>query len=173
MRAKTRPCAAKLAQVLGRAGHDVWWDRRLDGGEEFSAEIEAALDKSDVVLVAWSQDSVRSRWVRDEASYGCDKHILVPVSIDGSQPPMGFRQFHTLDLTGWKAAKRDERTSELLRSVERRLLGQRKACPDSERAETQGAASLLLRGKRRLWAAAMIFMLILAIGAALLFKNAI
>ena len=26
--------------------------RRIDGGEEFSAEIEAALDQSDVVVVA-------------------------------------------------------------------------------------------------------------------------
>ena len=40
-----RSCAEKLAHVLGAAGHDVWWDRRLDGGEEFSAEIEAALEQ--------------------------------------------------------------------------------------------------------------------------------
>src|SRR4030095_4280179 len=87
-----RACAVRLAHLLEAAGHDVWWDRRLDGGEEFSAEIEAALDKSDVVLVAWSQESVKSRWVRDEASVGCERGRLVPVSIDGSKPPMGFRQ---------------------------------------------------------------------------------
>jgi len=118
-----RGCAARLAHVLEAAGHDVWWDRRLDGGEEFSAEIEAALDKAEVVLVAWSRDSAKSRWVRDEAAAGCDTGRLLPVSIDGALPPMGFRQFHTLDLTGWKAGKRDERTVELLRSVERRLQG--------------------------------------------------
>jgi TolB-like protein len=116
-----REFAARIARVLEQSGHGVWWDRRLDGGEEFSAEIEAALDAAEVVLVAWSKDSVKSRWVRDEAAVGGDSGTLVPVSIDGSMPPMGFRQFHTLDLVGWKGAKRDERTAELLHSVERRL----------------------------------------------------
>ena len=122
-----RRCAERLARVLESDGHSVWWDRRLDGGEEFSAEIEVALDRSDVVVVAWSKESVKSRWVRDEAAVGCDSGRLVPVSIDGSQPPMGFRQFHTLDLIGWKASKRDRRTAELLRSVEQRLQGKKNA----------------------------------------------
>ena len=34
-----RDCAQKLAKVLEAAHHEVWWDRHLDGGEEFSAEI--------------------------------------------------------------------------------------------------------------------------------------
>ena len=57
-----RACAEKLAHVLETAGHEVWWDRRLDGGEEFSTEIEEALGKCDVVMVAWSKESVRPRW---------------------------------------------------------------------------------------------------------------
>lgn len=116
-------CAERLARVLENAGHEVWWDRRLEGGEEFSSEIEAALDRSDVVVVAWSRNSVKSRWVRDEAAFGGDKGRLVPVSIDGSRAPMGFRQFHTVDLAGWKAGKGDIRTADVLRSVERRLSG--------------------------------------------------
>lgn len=116
-----RACAERLAQVLEEAGHRVWWDRRLGGGEEFSAEIEAELEKSDVVLVAWSKESVRSRWVRDEAAVGGESGKLLPVSIDGSLAPMGFRQYHTLDLNNWKNAKRDKRTAELLQSVENRL----------------------------------------------------
>ena len=34
------------------AGHSVWWNRRLDGGEEFGAEIEAALAEAEIVVVA-------------------------------------------------------------------------------------------------------------------------
>lgn len=116
-----RSWAEKLAQVIEGAGHEVWWDRRLGGGEEFSAEIETALDRSDVVLVAWSETSIRSRWVRDEAAVGADRGQLVSVSLDGSVPPMGFRQFHTLDLAGWKGLKRDSRTDNLLRSIESKL----------------------------------------------------
>ena len=157
-----RACAEKLARVLETAGHEVWWDRRLDGGEEFSAEIEAALDKSDVVLVAWSKESVKSRWVRDEAAVGGDKGTLLPVSIDASQPPMGFRQFHTIDLTGWKAAKRDERTAELLRSVERRLQGKEEPAPA---AHTKARRFTLVSGKPLLAvAAALVLMIAVAAG---------
>jgi len=116
-----RASAECLARVLEAGGHSLWWDRHIDSGEEFSAEIEAELDKADVVLVAWSRLSVKSRWVRDEAAVGGDTNRLVPVSIDGSLPPMGFRQFQTLDLSGWKGGKRDQRTAQLLHSVERRL----------------------------------------------------
>lgn len=116
-----RAFAERIARVLEEAGHRVWWDRHLEGGGEFAAEIEAELDKADVVLVAWSSASVKSRWVRDEAAAGGDTERLVPVSLDGTLPPIGFRQFHTLDLGGWKGGKRDERTSELLHSIERKL----------------------------------------------------
>ena len=116
-------CAKALASALEDAGHEVWWDRHLDSGEDFAAEIEAELGRADVVLVAWSKESVKSRWVRDEAAIGGDTGRLIPISIDGTPPPMGFRQFHTADLTGWTGSKRDGRTAELLRSIERRVTG--------------------------------------------------
>ena len=113
--------ARTLARALESAGHEVWWDRRIDSGEEFAAEIEAALERADVVLVAWSAHSVKSAWVRDEASAGRDDGRLLPVSIDGWRPPMGFRQYQTLELPGWKGGSRDARTAELLKAVDRRL----------------------------------------------------
>lgn len=118
---ENRACAEILARVLEEADHTVWWDRHLDAGEQFADEIEAALAQSDVVLVAWSKESVKSRWVRDEAGIGCDTGRLVPITIDGTQPPMGFRQFHTLELANWSGSKRDARTAELLAAIGRRL----------------------------------------------------
>lgn len=116
-----RRCAEALARTLEEAGHEVWWDRRIDSGDEFAAEIEAELDRADVIAVAWSQHSARSPWVRDEAQIGRDTGRLLPLSIDGSQPPIGFRQFQALDLTGWKGRSKDSRTAALLRAVDRRL----------------------------------------------------
>lgn len=118
-----RACADRLARLFADNGHEVWWDRHLSGGEEFGDEIEAALAKSDVVVVAWSKQSIKSRWVRDEAAVGGDAGKLIPVNIDGSQPPIGFRQFHTLDMTSWNAGKRDVQSAALLHSIERRLSG--------------------------------------------------
>lgn len=160
-----RGFAEMLARLLEESGHSVWWDRRLHSGEEFSAEIEAAIGAADIVLVAWSRASVKSRWVRDEASFGGDNGCLVPVSIDGSLAPMGFRQFHTLDLSGWRASRKDPRTVEILRSLE-------------QRANRTGppAAVAVLPPKRRLgsfllgrrWAVAAAVLLVIAAGAALL-----
>jgi len=166
-----RACAEKLAEVLEGAGHDVWWDRHLDGGEEFSAEIEAALDKSDVVLVAWSKESVRSRWVRDEAAVGGETGKLVPISIDGSLAPMGFRQFHTLDLNDWKAARRDRRTAELLQSVERRLHAKGRESAPVARASKSERRFALPTGSHR-WIIVVVCLLVAAVVGGLWFENA-
>jgi tetratricopeptide (TPR) repeat protein/TolB-like protein len=90
-----------LAAALEREGHDVWWDRHISAGQEFSDAIEQALASADVVIVCWTAVSVRSAWVRDEASAGRDTGRLVPVTLDGSEPPLGFRQYQTIDLKRW------------------------------------------------------------------------
>ena len=90
-----------LAAALEREGHAVWWDRHISGGQEFAEAIELALDSADVVIVCWTSKSVRSPWVRDEAGAGRDSGRLVPVTLDGCQPPLGFRQYQTINLARW------------------------------------------------------------------------
>lgn len=92
---------APLAAALERDGHEVWWDRQITGGQEFADVIERALESADVVIACWTGVSVHSAWVRDEAAVGRDKGRLVPVSLDGSLPPLGFRQYQTIDLLSW------------------------------------------------------------------------
>lgn len=95
--------AQRFTQWLERTGHDVWRDDDdIGGGASFSAEIEKALEKCDAVLVLWSADSVQSAWVRDEAAFGRDAGKLIPFSLDGTAPPLGFRQFQSIDLSKWK-----------------------------------------------------------------------
>lgn len=93
--------AERLGIALQEAGHLVWWDRQLAGGAQFSDEIESVLDRSDSVLVLWSEHAIASPWVRDEAAFGRDKNKLIPMRIGGVTPPLGFRQFHTIDISGW------------------------------------------------------------------------
>ena len=96
-----KPAARQVANALEAKGHEVWWDHRLTGGTEYARAIEQALEKSDRVIVLWSARAVDSSWVRDEATFARDAGKLVPASLDGSPPPLGFRQFHTVDLTSW------------------------------------------------------------------------
>lgn len=91
-----QPIAERIATALEAAGHSVWWDQHLHGGHDFSEDIEREIAAARAVLVLWSQTSVKSHWVRDEASYGQREHKLIPASIDGTEPPMGYRQLHTI-----------------------------------------------------------------------------
>jgi len=111
--------AAPIAAAIEQAGHSVWWDRHIHGGAEYNSEIEGAVERADAVVVLWSERSVKSAWVRDEAAEGRDSGKLVPVLIDGVKPPMGFRQYQTVDLAAWKGGKQIPKLAELLHAIER------------------------------------------------------
>ena len=111
--------AAPLAAALESHGHSVWWDRQIHGGAEYNSAIETAVETSDAVVVLWSGNSVRSAWVRDEAGEGRDRGRLVPVLIEAVKPPMGFRQYQTLDLSGWTGGKRIPHLPELLLAIDK------------------------------------------------------
>ena len=76
-----------VIRSLEAAGLSVWWDRRILGGSEFSKEIRDALDGAAAVVVLWSERSVTSSWVLDEAVRGRDTGRLVPASLDGTSRP--------------------------------------------------------------------------------------
>ena len=110
--------ARSVAQALEKAGHSVWWDRHIAGGAQYDTEIEEALKRSDAVVVLWSATAVRSAWVRDEAAAGRDTGKLIPARLDSADPPMGFRQYQTIDLTRWKGSRSAESFHELNRAVD-------------------------------------------------------
>jgi TolB-like protein/tetratricopeptide (TPR) repeat protein len=96
-----RARVAPLAHALESLGHRIWWDGKMEGGAAFARVIEAELEAADAVVVVWSAASIVSDWVRDEAGRGRDRACLVPVLLDGVQPPLGFRQYHAIDISGW------------------------------------------------------------------------
>lgn len=97
--------AHRLAAALEHAGFIIWWDALIEGGEAYSRSIAEALEQADVVIVLWSKNSVESDWVRDEAAQGRERHRLVPLSIDGTRPPLGFRQYQVIDVSRWHGRK--------------------------------------------------------------------
>lgn len=94
--------AQRLAVALQQAGYTVWWDALIEGGSRYAETIDEALQSVDAVLVLWSRNSIGSDWVRDEAAQGRDRHRLVPLSLDGTRPPIGFRQIQTIDISRWR-----------------------------------------------------------------------
>jgi TolB-like protein/Tfp pilus assembly protein PilF len=94
--------AQRLAAALQRAGYTVWWDALIEGGTRYAKTIDEALQAADAVIVLWSQKSVESDWVRDEAAQGRERQRLVPLSLDGTHPPLGFRQIQMIDMSHWR-----------------------------------------------------------------------
>lgn len=93
--------ARPIIAILEDAGFDVWWDQMIEGGDHYLPTTEAALEGADCVVVLWSKLSVDSNWVRDEAQSGRERGRLVPVTLDGTMAPLGFRQIQLIDISGW------------------------------------------------------------------------
>jgi len=136
--------AERVANAVEAAGHSVWWDRQLNPGERFSAEIDRALKNADVIVALWSKASIESAWVQDEAGVGRDTGRLVPALIDQVAPPLGFRQYHAVDLS---RGRLNERSLEpLVKAVEDRLSGKYAGTQASSAAATPWRRQALLGG---------------------------
>lgn len=109
--------ALSFIKFIEDAGYSVWWDGLLGGGERYARTTEAAIESARAVVVLWSKISVASHWVHDEATRGRDRRCLVPVSIDGVPPPLGFGQFQTLDMARAKLRGGDPASDRLIAAI--------------------------------------------------------
>ena len=96
-----REWVSKLADALQAEGYSVWWDWDLLVGKRYRETIETELQVCKATVVVWSQHSVHSDFVRDEAEEGQQRNILVPILKESVRPPAGFRQLQTADFSTW------------------------------------------------------------------------
>lgn len=108
--------ARTLAGLFESAGWSVWWDRDIDGGEEWSKAIESELAAARVVVVLWSRNSVNSEWVVREAKVARERNAILPVLLEPVVPPGDFAELHATTLTAWLG---EERSFELRPFLER------------------------------------------------------
>lgn len=79
--------AERLARDLTDAGVEVWIDfRQIHAGERWKDEIRRGIERSDVVIILLSPDSVVSEWVQFEVLYGREqgKMVLPVMAIESS-----------------------------------------------------------------------------------------
>jgi formylglycine-generating enzyme required for sulfatase activity len=112
-----RQRAQAVAQALGASGWSVFWDPRILPGSSWDEVIEAELTACRCVVVLWSTTSVKSKWVKNEASVGDERGILVPVAIDQVLPPLAFRHRQTAQLQQWSGSLADEVFQHLLEGI--------------------------------------------------------
>jgi len=129
-----------LVAALEEQGWSVFWDHRsIPIGEKWREVIEEAVCQCRCVLVVWSQTSVKSRWVKEEASEGISRNVLMPIRMDDVLPPFGFREDHAGNFVGWNGATD---YPEFIRLTERiRLLLEGQAKREAELAEKERLAT--------------------------------
>lgn len=120
-KAEEREAAQRLAAALEAAGHSVWWDHALQGGDDYALVIERRIAAARLVIPLWSRAAAASQWVRAEAQKGQGK--LLPVRIEAVDPPAPFNALHTIDLSGWRGDRQDPRFQRLLGDIRARLQG--------------------------------------------------
>ena len=109
----------KLNRALEAQGYSVWWDRNLATGARYLKETEAQLREARATIVVWSKVSINSHWVADEAALARDLGRLVPISKDGTMPPLGFGQYQATNFSHWNGGA-GEPLSVLLKALAER-----------------------------------------------------
>lgn len=108
-----------LADALGKAGFSVFWDRTILPGDMWRQVLKRELEGAGCVVVAWSQKSIASPWVLEEAEIAKDR--LVPVRLDPVALPFGFGQRQAADLVHWKGDTGHPTFEAVCRSITTRL----------------------------------------------------
>ena len=108
-KSEDRPRVEPIVKKLRKNGIPVWWDRDIEGGKPWPAEIKRHLDEAEVVVAVWSELSVSEKGdlVQEEARTALEPRRLLPVTIDSVKPPFGFGSVQAIDLSKWRKRETD------------------------------------------------------------------
>jgi hypothetical protein len=106
-----------LVHALEQHGWSIFWDRRIPAGKTWQEYIGQALSAAKCVMVAWSQHSITSKWVIEEANDAEERGLLVPVLLDPVKPPLGLRGIQAANLTDWKLGFPSPRFDQLIQDI--------------------------------------------------------
>jgi TIR domain len=108
----------QIAGLLENKGWTVWWDRQIPIGQKYDTVIETELHKAGCVLVIWTQKSITSEWVKNEASEAAQKVVLVPVVLEQVELPLAFKRIESAMLIGWNGEQNHPELELLFGSIE-------------------------------------------------------
>ena len=115
------PIAQRIVDGLVHEGINVWLDMELKAGENYDEITEERLRGAKAVVVLWSSRSVKSRWVRAEATIGQRKSTLVPAMIEECDRPVMFELVQTTDLSKWDGDRADPNWRKLVDVIRGRI----------------------------------------------------
>ena len=107
----------RMVEALRAEGFDVWWDHGIKAGSEWDRSIHKELYAAKAVIAIWSNASVAAPWVKEEATVGKNRGVLIPARIDDVDPPLGFMMIQAADLVDWHGDRSDPRWAHFLDAV--------------------------------------------------------
>jgi formylglycine-generating enzyme required for sulfatase activity len=110
-----------LVHALEREGWMVWWDQELLIGTNYRMMIQEKLEDSKCVLVVWSESSIVSEWVHEEADYAKNNSHLFPAIIDQVKIPLGFGMRQAVNLVGWTGYSTHPEFQKLVLSIKNKI----------------------------------------------------
>ena len=145
--------ARRVAEALGKAGYDVWWDSRLLPHNSYAQLIESEVRAARSVLVLWSHGAAGSQWVWAEAELARSLGKLVQARIDPCDLPLPFNQFQTARLEAWDGDAADPQWRSVLESLAE-LTGQTAQTATSPRSAAGSPVNRppLVTRQRAVWA---------------------
>jgi hypothetical protein len=118
---KDKPIASEIGLFLAAEGESVWFDAwKIPVGKSISASVSDALAASSHLLLLWSKNAKRSRWVRREVFAAISDEIesgeivLVPVCLDKTPLPPLLRDLKYIRYEGGTEADRRQIISAIL-----------------------------------------------------------
>ena len=139
----TEPLAEQVESALRAAGYAVWRDAELPAHRSYAEVIEERLKAAKAVVVLWSEEAVKSHWVRAEADAARAAGTLVQANVDGVTPPIPFNQIQSAALGGWTGD--DEHPGwKTLRGSVAALVDSAEPAPKPQRAKGKGASICIL-----------------------------
>jgi hypothetical protein len=99
MTVKTVQSPKRLRAWTDVCRYSVWWIRHIQAEVRFKKEIQRQIDSARAVVVLWSVTSADSELGWRRSSVARDANKLIPVRIDTTLPPLGFRQVQSLTFT--------------------------------------------------------------------------
>lgn len=132
-----------LVDALEAENISVWWDRDLVPGDSFEETIDSEIRLAECIVVVWSDHSVDSQWVKNEALEGMDRNVLVPLRLDDVRIPVAFKQTQGADFTLWPETVDEEEYRKFLNVIRTKLN------LDASATDLKGLNSMKTRGRRK------------------------
>lgn len=96
-----RDRAQCLKSALNSKGFEVWWQEQIQCGHEWHGEVDVAVGSAGCIVVLWSNLSIRSPWVRHEASQAIVRGVYAPARLEPMAIESPYNRIQATDLIDW------------------------------------------------------------------------